>query len=297
MNNELYNCILDINERYYLTQDNEIAIKDKLEFMKKSHNKLWTLLSRLDSDELAFIFSKYLPRYETFLHENKLIKNISEDYAESILDKIVYGIRKNLPVKSYKEKTFETHLWCRYASAMGFALAKNYDDLQLLTISLADLGLRVFDHVFDLVIYEGNYYIIDCTYSQFLTLYDSCGEVLLIPNCVNADSGFYLNNLNSELLESLLKKGWFKIEKNNLKDYLDSFVISSRNGFYYLNKNQDLNKTEFTSNDYIEMLNLAIKGKTIDVSYGNTSELGTSNKRFSQDESVEIEKKLRKLNK
>ena len=99
------------------------------------------------------------------------------------------------------------------------------------------------------------------------------------------------------MLESLLKKGWFKIEKNNLKDYLDSFVISSRNIFYYLNKNQDLNKTEFTNNDYIEMLNLAIKGKTIDVSYGNTSELGTSNKRFSQDESVEIEKKLRKLNK
>lgn len=64
-----------------------------------------------------------------------------------------------------------------------------------------------------------------------------------------------VNESRIKVAEKILRDGWIKLEGNVLKDYLDGFALSYRNGLYY-QKTEDFSyETRYSVNDYKNFLN------------------------------------------
>ena len=91
-------------------------------------------------------------------------------------------------------------------------------------------------------------YIVDCTYRQFFTYSDSFLERIGIMYNCGASIGKYMimDNDRKETAEHILKHGYIKAEEKTIKQYLDGFIFTGRNGHFY----EELNKDTITSSDY-----------------------------------------------
>ena len=100
-------------------------------------------------------------------------------------------------------------------------------------------------------------YIVDTTYRQFFTLKYNNLERLGIVDISGCRPGvFMLMTKKREILaREILKKGYFKVTKDNLKNYLDGFTLSFRNGLYYIDTNDYSYTTNYTATDYVNFLN------------------------------------------
>ena len=65
----------------------------------------------------------------------------------------------------------------------------------------------------------------------------------------------FFNQKKEHLLKQLLQRGWFEATAQNLKFYFDSFILSDRNAYYYLENNTSMLDTEFTGNEYLALIN------------------------------------------
>lgn len=94
------------------------------------------------------------------------------------------------------------------------------------------------------------------------------------------------------MLEEILKYGYFEVNKENLKLYLDSFVSSERNAFYYLNGG-NMYDTKIDSSYYFDILNnignmrsyfgvrcpyYSLEEEEMPLIYGTSDEIGSTKK-------------------
>ena len=111
-------------------------------------------------------------------------------------------------------------------------------------------------HYFNLVIIDNQKYIVDCSYSQFFWLRQSMLERTGILGVASATPGRFmtLNDSRLETAKTILRDGWIKADEINLKNYLDGFALSFRNGLFYENLGAVDYSTPYTYEDYMNFL-------------------------------------------
>lgn len=205
-------------------------------------------------DTLSFYLSTFNLPY-IYFYNNKVLK---ENWKVSVLDDLVYDVRKKLSIDG---NVINTEQKCGVASDYFNKVAKNNGiKTDILTTNgtfgLFDYGMHNRVHAFNLVLIDGKKYIVDCTFSQFTKLFYMSSYAIKLPIFINAEPAYFLNQTKQgkKLLEEILKYGYFEVNKENLKLYLDSFVFSERNAFYYLNGG-NMYDTKIDSSYYFDILN------------------------------------------
>ena len=105
------------------------------------------------------------------------------------------------------------------------------------------------------VYYEGKYYLVDTTYSQFFytnhNVLDRIGLVF-IPPC--APGCFMMSDKGIKIATKIIQDGYIELDEESFKLYMDAFTISFRNGLYYENTNDFSFTSSYSVDDYIKFL-------------------------------------------
>ena len=107
-------------------------------------------------------------------------------------------------------------------------------------------------------------------------LYQSYIEKLGLLYSTGCSPGIYMlyDNQHAKTALTILKRGWIEATDTNLKNYLDGFAISYRNGLYYDENNTLQYDTKYTAQEYREML----FGDKSQLDYEDEAWLGYQNK-------------------
>lgn len=110
-------------------------------------------------------------------------------------------------------------------------------------------------HFFNEVTIEDKNYIVDCSYSQFFTMfYNNLLKLNLgIDGCL---PGIFMlqDKKRLKMAKSLLTNGYIEANEQNIKNYFDGFAISYRNAAYYENLGYIDYNTNYTASDYDKMI-------------------------------------------
>lgn len=312
---ELYNLMLKINEKYECFLSEEASILEMINYFQNPLKEFWYNATKVEPEKVIAMGNSYLNRYDRLLHSDYLIshEDMSTSDVELALDRIVYMVRQKICLVSNgcvkSGAFFNTSRYCRIAAQNAQTITDKENLENNIVLLESGIGLKYYDHAFNYVKINGKYYVIDCTYSQFLSLYYMSLNAILISDCINADPGYFMasNDKGYELLNQLLHRGWFEATEENMKIYLDSFVLANRNGNYYLrNSESDLKTTEFSGkfyldllSNYIERLNkvghyliLSLNDNSNYPTYGEENELGVPNHSFTKEDIVKLSKRI-----
>lgn len=133
-------------------------------------------------------------------------------------------------------------------------------------------------HFFCLVDLFDKQYIVDTTYRQFFKLNNNVIERLGVYGLNGCAPGVYMleNESRKNTAINLLKRGWIEADSENLKNYLDGFTLSFRNGLYYEGQENKDFTVSYSCDDYYDFLN----GFDSQVNYEDLECLGEQRKMF-----------------
>lgn len=189
-------------------------------------------------------------------------ENFSKSQDEKLLDNVAFTTRQMLcnylytPVNIGIE--YDTRQCCGIATYLTDKIVKDMEDIESKKIIISDLLGTIYNpHACSLITINDTNYIMDVTFSQFISLYYMSLNCLQLPKFINAKPGFFMFFTQDKecLLKQLLQRGWFEATEQNLKFYFDSFILSDRNAYYYLENNTSMFETEFTGNEYLTLIN------------------------------------------
>lgn len=228
-------------------------------------NLSFFLFDRYDGEKIQkntlnyYLDSFYMP------HCYYLYKNILKETnsGNEILDKIIFETRKEICCFSSHKcaigTEYSTEQNCSLSSLILQKQLENENNIygRILATNLS-FGIPNREHAFTFVTYKDKKYIIDCTFSQFTKLFYMSSHILKIPFGISPEPAYFLLNMSNgkELLNQLLNYGYFEATDENIKKYLDSFVLSSRNAYYYLNNPKaSFNNTGIDAKYYVDSIN------------------------------------------
>ena len=196
---------------------------------------------------------------------NKNIRFSNDLSEEELVEYLVLNTRKYLQKfnRSLDINALSFENTCNYASLKTQELCEDHNiDSDIIIISPGyssddDLFSGSNFHCFNILKINNEKYLIDCTYKQFFKNGKVNLERLGIINLSPPRVGAYMmmDEKRKALAHKLLKDGYIKIDDDTLKDYLDGFTMSFRNGLYY-EKTKDFSyTTNYTSKDYENFLN------------------------------------------
>lgn len=209
-----------------------------------------------ENKDFPFFRSFICPNYSLYQEQF-----VIEDNNENLFDQIVHDAREFLWLnnKNKENNNIYTQGLCVYTSLHILSRLKNIEGVEAYLIhTYKTLGIPANYHAFIFARTKNKNYIIDCTYSQFLSLYYSSLDALKVLPCLNAMPAYFLttDNEKKQFLDQILTKGWFEANEENINMYLDSFVLASRNAYYYLNhKEENMIDIEKPQVDYLEVIN------------------------------------------
>lgn len=201
-------------------------------------------------------------------HRQHIINNYLQEYhgENSILDKLVYLTRKKL---HYGQRLggdglmYLTESRCHDTSISFQKAVDEKDGISgVMLATNRSFGIPNNPHVFNYVITKNKDYIVDCTFSQFTKLYRMNLGILKTPKeTTNVEPAYFLMQTDEgmNILNKLLTYGYFGATPENIKLYLDSFVLSNRNTKYYLNNDTSIFESGISSDFYISELDKLIK--------------------------------------
>lgn len=111
-------------------------------------------------------------------------------------------------------------------------------------------------HCFTVITLEDKKYLVDCTYSQFFQNKKCLEEKIGVMLSTGCSAGLFMTMEpnRKKVAEKILMDGWIELDDEVLKNYLDGFTLSYRNGLYY-EKTEDFScTTPYTIDDYREFL-------------------------------------------
>ncbi len=141
-------------------------------------------------------------------------------------------------------------------------------------------------HYFNIVTTKNEKYIYDVTYKQFFKIKYNFLQRLGIVDFPLVNPGIYMmiNDGRRKTAEELLKKGFIPYNEENLKNYLDGFALSYRNGLYYEQVGNTNYNTIYTFDDYERFLftdDSQVKHESLEVLGKQQTELKNPNFDFS----------------
>ncbi len=206
----------------------------------------------------------------SFLDERFIGKDIYQFEDEELLDYIVWFTRismfeRNRDVlgSNIDINTLPLDNYCTYACNMIKMLCMR----MRINCSIIKIPAAYSDEV---QIYGGNgfhffcyidmydkQYIVDPTYRQFFRVENNVLERMGVMRLNGCAPGIYMtmNESRMNTAKTLLEQGWIEATWENVKNYLDGFTLSFRNGLYY----EKLGRVDYTvdygKQDYFNFLN------------------------------------------
>ncbi len=183
---------------------------------------------------------------------------------EEIVDFIVKSVRKEL-MEEYNElldfKNLKLINKCKDATNIVKILCDSLDiECASFRINPGFLEENAIEnqlwyHYFAIIKIQDKMYIVDCAYRQFFLLGENVIEKLgiITSNCY---PGVYMlmNKARKQVAQAILKKGYVEIGADTLKNYLDGFALSFRNGLFYEKRGVAQYTTPYEELDYIKFL-------------------------------------------
>ena len=215
--------------------------------------------NNLSCNDIIRYFEKTLIIPNTCIYNEYLSKKNS---GIDLLDHLVFETRKSLTSSPNPKlgTNLYTYLQCGFASFRFQTNALKFNNIKSLILNtsrsfgLFDEGQNTRRHSFNLAFMNDKQYIVDCSFSQFTKLFYMTPYAMKILSCISAEPAYFLSQTKEgqNLLNKLLEYGYFEATPDNLKLYLDSFVLSERNAFYYLDGGKMVSDIE--ASHYFEII-------------------------------------------
>lgn len=201
-----------------------------------------------------------------YIEEPKKIN--SQQTPEQLLSSIVNETRRYLIEKSSrrnKEKNINTMTFINYCN-IASKRVKELCDMQTIKCEKVIIHPGYSEeeylyngngfHFINIVYIADKKYLIDCTYRQFFTLRGNMLERIGVVNLSGCKPGAFMlmTENRKKVAQKILKDGWIELTDSVLKDYLDGFSLSFRNGLYYEQTNDFSFTTPYSASDYIRFL-------------------------------------------
>lgn len=197
-------------------------------------------------------------------------KSIFEIKNEDLVDYLIWFTRVRL-YESHQDKerekiidfnklslTNDCKLACNIVSLLCNSLKISCEIIELLPAFTDEYQLYGGNgfHYFCLVTIDGERYIVDPTYRQFFTLDSNLINRLGVFKLNGCNPGVYMmmDDSRKKTALNILKKGYVIATDENVKNYLDGFALSYRNGLYYEWIGNADYKTPYTIDDYFKFI-------------------------------------------
>ncbi len=222
--------------------------------------QLYDILDNI-SNTLYIIPKDSLYNYEKNINKKNINTLNEEELLEFIIHK-VYDIFQNeyTNLNSNNFKDFDLTNKCPKLSYIVFQVCERYHikcDIVKLKAGFSD---DLYDgnrfHYFNIVQINSKKYIIDCSYKQFFKIKTNIIEALGVPLYDTPLLGCFMlmDEERRKVSQELLKKCFISLTPENLKNYLDGFTISFRNGLFYEKTNDLSYTTSYNEEDYLKLL-------------------------------------------
>ncbi|MBE5820245.1 MAG: hypothetical protein E7310_05480 [Clostridiales bacterium] len=176
--------------------------------------------------------------------------------TEKFLDSLIAQVRKEVCYSDMFKEYFFYYKCMECQRSINKKLEGNENVSNVPFDTQKDFGFPIYQHAINLVKVGDRRFILDPSYIQFCDIQETM-DVIGVPGRGGARPGHYLMNTPEQikLLHTLVTKGYFEVTEENLKMYMESFVLSNRNSEFYKN-NPDISptETEFDYKDYIALL-------------------------------------------
>lgn len=190
--------------------------------------------------------------------------------------KLSLDLTSDIFIKNKDYNSLDTTNLCKNTTRL-FEIYCKHNNIKCQRIKIAagfDENIELFDgcgfHYFNIVTVNNEKYIYDVTYKQFFKIKDNFFQKLGIIGHPPTSLGKYMiiEEKRKKTAEELLKKGFIPYNEENLKNYLDGFALSYRNGLYYEQVGNTNYNTIYTFDDYERFLftdDSQVKHESIDV--------------------------------
>ncbi len=206
----------------------------------------------------------------------------SEEEPEKTLDTLVTLVRDKV---CKVEGGYQFHNTC-------VECQKTFNDVVGLNSGISNksldtqynMGLPNYQHSFNLVKINNKFFIVDMSFVQFCDI-SFTPDVVGIPGMAGGNPGWYLmgDERKFEFLKGLIINGYFEATEENVKMYLDAFLLANRNSEFYRNHGKtNTGSTEISAKDYIKAI---IEGRKL--IFGKPEELGNLEKNIKNREVFE----------
>lgn len=190
--------------------------------------------------EPKYVYNPYFrENYRGYFNSEEALINYLIYYERTRMHKALTKGNMNLPFNTIDltnecmSAAVDFHNLCRSYGLKSyyFRIAPGYsDDIKL-------YGGNGY-HYFNIVIINGHRYLVDLTYRQFFKTENNLRDRLGVMGLNGCHPGFYMmmNQSRQNTARGILRDGWVPGTAENLKNYLDGFTLSFRNGLYYEGK-------------------------------------------------------------
>lgn len=257
-------CALEVEKVYKMMKKtaayyyNDLGVNFLYDLMKKRVLLCESILGVTSITDVSTNF---------FLENEKYIGKTLSDFKETqdILDFIVWLTRKNIFERfrrvygeGFNFDDIDLTNECLTVSVYIELLCKKYG-IECLTIKILPAytdRIKLYDgngyHYFNLIIINSDYYLMDCTYKQFFKMDENLFERMGVLGLNGVSVGAYMNvdHRREKVAKDILKNGWIKADKENMKNYFDGFTLSFRNGLYYEIKGDINYSVDYSIDDY-----------------------------------------------
>ncbi len=286
---------MDMLERYYKDSNFIINYYEKInssnyQILLSEIYDYMKIISEYYYDDLIKEQYKFL-RGDLLSIENKVSSAKLTDFnvtidsnSNSFLEKLVYDTRKYLLILHgyFNNEDIFNDLNLANDCKKASSFIKNYcnkNKIKSYVISIYpgyDNNANLYDgngyHFANIIKFNGRYYLVDLTYSQFFYGVRNNLNRLGVMGTGGCDAGIFMmmTEKGKRIANTIIKDGYIEIDEEIFKKYLDAFTISFRNGLYYENTNDFTYTTNYTMDDYVKFL----LGKDSQINYEFSEYLG-----------------------
>ncbi len=199
----------------------------------------------------------------------------SNNQATNVIEQIINESRQylfkknNFPDVDLQSECLNTSLFVIKCCQKYSLTAKMY---LLQPAFITNLDLCYKRHYFVIIDCNNDQYLVDLTYSQFFVLSRCLLNRLGLIGLSSPQPGTFMlmNDNRKKIAQKLLKDGYIKLDSNSLKQYLDGFALSYRNGLFYEDTQDFSYETFYSDNDYWHFL----EGEDNQLKHENKRHLG-----------------------